>query len=125
MVAINRMQRIAEQLRHELGKILLREVNDRRLKYTSITDIKVAKDMSHATVFFIIAQQTHQAMEIEQTLNKAAHFMRKCLAAEINLPVTPKLRFIYDNSLESGRRLVALIDQAIVADKQRVQQEEE
>ena len=123
MVATNRMQRIAEQLRHELGKILLREVNDPRLKYTSITDIKVAKDMSHANVFFIIAQQSHQVVEIEQMLNKAAHFMRKRLAAEINLPVTPKLRFIYDNSLESGRRLTALIDKAIVADKQRLQKE--
>ena len=124
MVAVNRMQRIAEQLRHELGEILLREVNDPRLKYTSITDIKIAKDMSHARIFFIVARQTYEVTQIEQTLNKAARFLRKRLAEEINLPLTPKLRFIYDSALASGRRLAALIDEAIIADEQHRQKED-
>ena len=36
-------------------------------------------------------------------LNKASSFMRVRLAEELNLRITPKLRFIYDVSVEEGR----------------------
>ncbi len=66
-------------------------------------------------MFFTVARPTDEIAEIEQTLNKAAPFMRTRLAETLNLRVTPKLRFIHDNVVAEGRRLSALIDQAVAA----------
>ncbi len=123
MFKLGRMQRIADQLRDGLGRILLEKSNDPRFKLISLTDVKVAKDMSHAKVFFIVARPIQDIAVLEQTLNKAAGFFRTRLAAQLNLRATPKLRFIYDNTLATGRRLSALIDQAVAADTQHMQKQ--
>ena len=116
MVDTHRMQRIADQMRNELGRILLHEVSDPRLKFTAITDVEISRDLSHARIFFTIAQPTKNIDTTTQALNKATSFMRSRLAEELSLRVTPKLRFIYDASVEEGRRISALIDQAISND---------
>ena len=55
MVAIDRVRRIAEQMRNELGRILLQEAKDPRFKLISISDLELSRDLSHAKVFFTIA----------------------------------------------------------------------
>jgi len=117
MVDINRAQRIGEQMRHEIGRILLHEINDPRLKLIAVTDIEVSRDLSHAKIYFTIAQQDKNIDKSTIALNKAASFLRVRLAEELNFRVTPKLRFVYDASVEEGRRIAALIDDAVADDE--------
>ena len=119
MVAIDRAKRIAEQMRNELGRILLQEAKDPRFKLISISDLELSRDLSHAKVFFTIAASKENTDATVNALNKASSFMRVRLAEELNLRITPKLRFIYDVSVEEGRRLSALIDQAIAKDSEK------
>ena len=50
-------------------------------------------------------------------LNSAAGFLRSLLAKNISLRTTPKLKFIYDNSLVRGQYLTDLIDEALASDE--------
>lgn len=119
MVGIDRARRIAEQMRNELGRILLQEAKDPRFKLVSITDLEISRDLSHARVFFTIADNKENIDSIIEALDKAKSFIRVKLAEELNLRITPKLRFIHDVSVEQGRRLSALIDQAIAKDSNK------
>ena len=110
----NRMGRIADQLRQELAVLIREEMRDPRIGMVSVTDVTVSKDLANANVYVtVLGTEVQPAIE---TLNQAGGFLRSLLAKNINLRTTPKLRFIYDKSIEQGRHLSALIDEALAQD---------
>ena len=50
------------------------------------------------------------AKEVGKGLRSAAGYIRRELAARLNLRLTPELTFLSDNSLEHGAHISALID---------------
>jgi ribosome-binding factor A len=46
-----RLQRIADRVRQELSELLIREVNDPRLKNIFITDVKIDKELAFANIY--------------------------------------------------------------------------
>lgn len=108
-----RTQRIGDQIRKELGRILLEEIKDKRLKLIAITDVIVSRDLAHAKVYYNLIDLNSDKQQITDSLQKAAGFMRARIAEELHLRVTPKLRFIFDDSMEYGRHMSRLIDAAI------------
>ena len=118
MVDINRAQRISDLMRKELGKLLIHEINDPRLKFISITDLHVSRDLSYAKVFYTLVDSQNESelteknkQEAAKSLEKASGFMRKRLAAELDLRVIPKLNFKYDDSMEHGRHITSVLNE--------------
>jgi len=107
----NRLDRISDQLKKELACLIREELRDPRLGMVSVIDAKVSRDLSHADIFFTVLGA--DSSEAAVALNHAAGYLRTLLAKKLNLRATPKLRFIYDESVERGRYLSTLIDQAI------------
>ena len=87
------------------------ELRDPRLGMVSVIDARVSRDLSHADIFFTVMGA--DSAEAAEALNHASGYLRTLLAKKINLRATPKLRFIFDESVERGRYLSTLIDQAI------------
>ena len=86
------------------------------LNKVTITEVDVAPDLSSAKVFF----STFEGVDLEEVmkvLQGEAKALRKMLAHTLNLRLTPKLNFIYDESIERGRRISVLIDTAVANDK--------
>ena len=119
----NRADRVADAIQRELAELLRSEIRDPRLEMVNITAVEVSRDMSAARVYvnFIIAKDEREKDEAIDALNKAAGFLRTRLARLIRLRVVPGLRFFYDGSGERGRRLSALIDDAVSQDRARHQ----
>lgn len=107
----NRLDRIGDQLQQELAILIRDELRDPRLGMVSIVDAKVSRDLAHAVIYFTVMNA--DIAEVSEVLNKAGGFLRTLLAKRLNLRTTPKLRFAYDESIERGRTLSALIDKAI------------
>lgn len=125
MVDINRAQRIGDQIRKELGRIILQEVKDRRIQFVALTDVTVSRDLSFAKVFYVIVDENQDKSKVEAALTKATGFLRSRIADELQLRVTPKLRFIYDDSTEHGRHIAALLAKAKVNPDTEDKQESE
>lgn len=110
----SRLDRIGDLLKQELALLIQGELRDPRLGMVSVLDVKVSRDLAHADVFItVLGAEPATAVPI---LNKAAGMLRSLLAKRVNLRTTPKLRFIFDESVERGRRLSALIDEAVARD---------
>jgi len=106
-----RNERIAEQVRGELARLIREETSDPRIGLLTLTRVKLSPDLSTATVFWspLESGEAMKAEEIEQGLASAAGFLRTRLAAGLSLRRTPALSFRHDRSIEEGSRTLALL----------------
>jgi ribosome-binding factor A len=118
MQEFGREERVGTEIHRELALLLRDEARDPRLASVTIQEVRVVRDLSHAKVFFTLMDST-QAKATEAALNKAAAFLRRCLADVMSLRTVPRLAFVYDKSIENGMRLSSLIDQAVAKDEGR------
>ena len=97
-----RMDRINEEVRRERSEILREEVKDPRVDQHLLSVIKAdtSKDLKYCKVFISILGDDEQRMETAKALKSAAGFIRRELAARLNLRNTPELKFVMDDSIE-------------------------
>jgi len=115
---MSRNSRLAEQIRRELSVIIQMELRDPRLGMVSVSAVELSRDMSFAKVFFTVLEVEDKEVTA-QVLNKSAGFLKKQLSDRMLIRVLPKLNFVYDESVERGRKLSSLIDDAISADSKQ------
>lgn len=111
--SFSRRDRVAEQIRRELAELLRSEVKDPRVGMVSITDVEVTADYAHAKVFFSTLAGSERVAEVLAGLEKASGFLRRELGRRITIHTTPQLHFVFDQSLERGADLSALIQKAV------------
>ncbi len=95
-----RLQRISDRIRNEMSSMLLMEVQDPRLSGVSITDVRVDRELAYADVYVSAVEGHERSKEILDGLHSAAGFLRKELAARVELRVFPRLRFHWDPTPE-------------------------
>lgn len=110
-----RIDRVAEQIQRELAELVRLEVKDPRVRLVTLTGVEVARDYSHAKVFYTTLEGASD--KVQQGLERAAGFLRSQLAHAMKLRITPQLHFVYDESVERGIHLSQIIEQAIASDK--------
>ena len=106
-----RTERIAEQLRGEIARVLREEASDPRVELVTLTRVDVAPDLSNAVVFWsaMVVKGGATPEEIQDGLDSAAGFVRKHLARELPLRRMPELRFRHDPSLALGSETLNLL----------------
>ncbi|MDH5481129.1 MAG: 30S ribosome-binding factor RbfA [Nitrosomonas sp.] len=109
----SRALRIADQIQRELADLLQHEVKDPRVGQITITGVEVARDYSHAKIFYTTLGGAEENILVEKGLDHANGFLRASLAHRIKLRIVPQLHFIYDESVERGMHLSKLIDEAV------------
>ena len=116
-----RVARVANQVRVVLSTALLRQVKDPVLESLSISDVEVSGDLRVAKVFFYLSDPSRRG-EIQGALERAKGFLRRQLGAELRLRVTPELRFVFDNSIERGSEIEALLARVREEDARRAEE---
>ncbi len=85
--------------------MLLRDLNDPRLKSISVTDVTVDRELSYADIFVSALEGSQRSIEVLDGLNSAAGFIRHQLANRVELRAFPKLRFHWDPTPENADRI--------------------
>ena len=116
----NRLDKINDLLKRELALLVQNEVRDPRVGMASITEVRVTRDLAYADVYatFLGKSGEEEIREGIDALNRASGFLRSQLARNVNLRATPKLKFIFDDSISRGQYLSGLIDEAIAQDQE-------
>ena len=103
-------ERVSSDIVKEISNIILREVHDTDIKKVTITYASVTNDLSFAKVYFTsISDLSNEQMEKE--LNEASSFIRTELASKIELRIVPKLKFVYDESIEYGNKIESILQE--------------
>jgi ribosome-binding factor A len=111
-----RARRVGQLLRREVACLIQEELKDPRIGWVTVSHVDVSPDLKHARVYVTILAEGKDVEEQLKALNNAAGFLQQGLGRRVKLRAIPRLQFIYDYSIERGRRLSALIDEAVRKD---------
>jgi ribosome-binding factor A len=106
-----RPERVAEQIHKEVTRLLMEQVKDPRVVDVSVSEVKVSRDISYATLYYTIADDQADLQEIAQGLRSIEPFLRHEVGRLMQLRQVPELRFKYDSSVAYGRKIDALLRQ--------------
>ena len=106
--SFKRTDRVSAQLRRDLGQIVHAAVREHGLPSVSVSDVEVTRDMAHAKVFFT-ALLPDQAKAALKGLKELAPELRHQLAQAVRMRHVPELHFHYDDSVDRGERIDALL----------------
>lgn len=95
-------ERINSNLQKEMSYIIANEVKNPNIKFVTITAVDVTSDLSYAKIYFTTLDDVNETLK---ALKSAKGFIRKTLADRIELRHIPDLEFIYDESIEYGKRI--------------------
>ena len=101
----NRMNRIDEQLKEEISKIIDQEIQDPKFTgMVSVSKVKTTPDLRYARVFVTMLGCKSQKENLA-ILKKSSGYIRSLIAKRVNLRITPELVFEFDESIEYGARI--------------------
>ena len=102
----NRMQKVNEELKREIGTIISTKMNNANLRrgLISVTDVDTTPDFKFAKVYVSMINIGNKK-EALKALKKSSGFIRTEVARKVNLRNTPELIFLFDESIEYGDRI--------------------
>ena len=100
-------------MQRELAKLIKDEVEVEGIGMVTIQEVRVVRDLSQAKVYFTVMGNELSIAECTKHLKQAAGHLRWLLGRELKLRSVPKLFFVYDESIEKGEHLDALIAKAV------------
>ena len=104
-----KIDRIESNMIKEISYILMTEVKDKNIRFVTITDCKVTNDLSFAKVYFTLLNEEYKE-ETLKALKNASGFIRKELALRLDIRHIPELEFIFDESIEYGKKIENIIE---------------
>ena len=114
-MAERRPERVAHLVQSELAHLLIRDVKDPRLRLVTVTAVKMTPDLRVARVYVRTLAAGAEVEPMMRALGRAAHFLRGEVGRALGLRVTPELRFEYDTTPDTARRLDDLLRGASAA----------
>jgi len=105
-----RTNRMGDLVRAELSDLLLREVQDPRIKLVSLTSVEVTPDLRRAVVRVSALGEEAQRLGALEALRHARGFLRSELAHRLRTRVTPELVFELDRGAEHSQKISDLLE---------------
>lgn len=113
--SFHRSDRVAAQLRRDMGTLVHNAMREHGLPSVSVSDVEVTRDLAHAKVF-VTAFEKDSALETLKALQQLAKPLRTSLAHMMKLRHVPELHFVYDESLDRGEHIETLLRQLPASD---------
>ncbi|PIC71843.1 ribosome-binding factor A [Sporosarcina sp. P18a] len=104
-----RANRIAEQMKKELGDIIGQKLKDPRIGFVTVTGVDVTGDLQQAKIFISVLGTDKEKEDSLLGLSKAKGFIRSEIGQRIRLRKTPEIEFEIDESVAYGNRIESLI----------------
>ena len=106
-----RTERLAEEIREEVARIVGRELKDPRIGFVTITWVELTDDLRTARVNVGVLGGVGDREKTLAGLQKAAGFVRRELGKRIRVRHTPELIFQYDEGLDATDRVARLLEE--------------
>ena len=107
-----RTDRISEEVRREVDKIIREEISDPRVTgMFSVTRADVTRDLRYAKIYVSVLEEDKQA-PMMAALKSAAGFIRRELSHNILIRHAPELTFVQDNNIAYGVHIAKVLADA-------------
>lgn len=109
-MAISRMRRVNEVMRQVISEGITSDLSDPRVDMVTVNSVETAPDLSAAKVFVTVLGDDQAREDALAGLRRAHGVLQSRIARETSMKRTPTLSFKYDESVETGLRIAALLD---------------
>jgi len=106
-----RLQRVRELLKREIGEAVRREFHVSDAGLITVNDVDVAGDLKSAVVFVSILGNADQQKRGFQLLTEHRARIQSLVARSIILKYTPALKFVFDDSIVRGNKVLQIIEE--------------
>ena len=106
-----RHERVRELLKREIGEAVRREFNVSDCGLISVNDVDVAGDLKSAVVFVSIFGSPEQQKRGIQMVNDHRVRIQGLVGKAVVLKFTPTLKFVFDDSISRGNRVLQIIEE--------------
>lgn len=106
-----RLQRVAELVRREIAEIIRSDFSIEEVGLLTVNEVIVAPDLRTATAYVGFVGTAAQRRAAPDRLATRAPRFQQILGSHLRLKWTPVLRFILDDSVERGNRVLALLEE--------------
>jgi ribosome-binding factor A len=106
-----RHHRVCELLKRQLGEVIRREFNVTEAGLITVNSIVAGGDLKSATAFISILGNPEQQKRGLQLLEAQRIRLQGLVAKGIVLKYTPTLRFVLDDSVVRGNRVLQIIEE--------------
>ncbi len=104
-----RIQRVNELLKRAIGEAIRHEFHVGDAGLITVNDVDVAGDLKSATVFISILGKPEQQKRGIALLEQQRPRIQDLMSRAVVLKYTPKLRFVLDDSVVRGNRVLEII----------------
>ena len=104
-----KIERLEHKFAIEISTIIKEELKDERVSFITITDVDITNDLSFAKVYFTVLDDSKKE-ETLKVLNHASKFIEREMCKRVEVRKMPKLKFVYDESIEYGNNIENIID---------------
>lgn len=104
-----RIDRISEEVRREVDRIIREDLNDPRISGTfSVTRAEVTRDLRFAKIFVSVLEDDKRD-DLLKALKSAAGYIRRELARNIVIRQSPELSFVKDENIAYGVHIAKVL----------------
>ena len=106
-----RPQRLAEEVREEVARMVATELKDPRLGFVTVVRVELAHDLRNARVYVGVLGSEAEREKSLTALRSAAGFVRRELGRRLRIHHSPQIDFRYDKGLEATDRVARLLQE--------------
>jgi ribosome-binding factor A len=106
-----RLQRVRELLKREIGEVIRREFPVSEAGLVTVNEVDVAGDLHSAVVFVSILGNADQQKRGLDLLTQHRKRIQGLVGRAVVLKYTPTLKFVADDSVIRGNRILQIIEE--------------
>jgi ribosome-binding factor A len=106
-----RLQRVRELLKRAVGEAIRQEIPVNEGGLITVNDVDVSGDLRQATVFTSVLGNADQQKRGLTLLSENRSRIQDLVAKSVILKYTPRLRFVMDDSVLRGNRVLQIIEE--------------
>lgn len=107
----HRLLRVRELLKREIGEAIRRELPVDQAGLVTVNDVDVSGDLKNAKVYLGLLGNAEQKKTALDLLNKQRARIQALVAKSVVLKYTPRLKFLVDESVDRGNRVLQIIEE--------------
>lgn len=106
-----RHERVRELLKRAIGEAIRREFHVNDVGLITVNDIDVGGDLRSAVVFITVLGNADQQKRALHVLEEGRIRLQSLVAKSVILKYTPTLKFVVDDSIVRGNRVLQILDE--------------
>ena len=111
-MSYQRIDRISEQVRREVDRIIREDLSDPRIQGTySVTRADVTRDLRYAKIYVSVLEEDKRE-PMMKALKNAAGFIRRELGKRMLIRYSPEMTFVSDENIAYGVHIAEVLRKA-------------